>query len=153
MKIGHTNYIKQAENYVGQVPANKVNEIADYFKEGASPVDVMSKVRVNGQKLALNTIKTIYEHINLIEKTIINILNGSSIIYTLQEVEIPENQEELLNLLLEVIDLDGDNFTNVYDTEFEDLSLQINYVLNNILEINSSFEALKNSISINENII
>jgi len=163
MKIGHKDYTLKPEIFEGKIPSTEANIIADMYKLGYSENDVAGELRINGQKVSLSTIKVVYGHIETIEKTIVNILNGTSIIYNEaslfwvdEEIEslIPEDRDTLIQYLLTIIEYDKDNFLNVYYVDFIQLTAQIGHVVDNIISVqnkgNGTFEDLKNSIKMNE---
>lgn len=142
--LGHKNYTQPKETYQGFLPASKANEIANLFAAKKSEIDAFQTIRIDGQKINLSVIKEVYGHIRKIEETVVNILNGTSIIYEYnQSVLKPENTEELLELVMDVIMIDGNAFDNVYDCSFAELRSQIGLVVSNIIEVNDSFEKLK----------
>jgi len=49
--------------------------------------------------------------------------------------ELPTTYEELLNNLMLAIQLDGGNYTNVYDATFEELFVQIQHIVDNLISV------------------
>jgi hypothetical protein len=149
--MSHKDYTKQPEEFLGQLPSAYAMEIADLFANGKSNSDIQGIVRINGQKLSRGLTDTVVSHIKKIESTVVNILKGTSIIYTPPEIEdedgngtgtyawaspeVPTTYAELITVLMQVIALDGDNFSNVYDVaDFIELQTQIEHVVNNIIK-------------------
>lgn len=163
----HTDYTKTPETFLGLLPSANANDIADLFAEGQSVTSVLGSYRIKGQKLSDTLVKTVYNHIKEIEKTVVNILNGSSMVYSPPEIideegevigyawkapTIPTTRKELLTTLMEVVTLDSERLPNVYDADFTELVGQITHVVDNIISAQISngtgtFEDLKNALS------
>lgn len=153
----HKDYLKKQEEFNGLLPSINAIEVIDYYANGKSVADVQGMLRINGDKVSLLVINTVYGHIKTIEDTMIRMLNGTSIVYNppvndqgilvFQPLNLPNTIEELINNIMFVVSLDGDKFTNVYDASFEELVSQITKVINNILSAQSgSFEELRDCL-------
>lgn len=153
----HKDYLKQSESVNQLLPSANAIEVIDYYAAGKSPADVQGRLRINGNKINIIVIKTVYRHIRFIEKTMIEILDGTSKVYNppLDENEeplfialtLPLTKLELLNNVMFAIKLDKDKLVNVYDVDFKDLKVQISKMLENIIAAQSgTFEELKNSL-------
>lgn len=153
-KMGHTDFTIQPEHFTGLLPITQANEIADLFNQGKSVKEVQGTIRVNGSKVSIGVIKTVFGHIKQIEVMTVNILNGTSIIYnppiSYEEYDeegngigegvpaweipaLPTTKEELIVLMMQVVAIDWDKYTNVYDAVPEDVVGQVSHVLDNII--------------------
>ena len=81
-KLGHTDYTIQAEVFTGLLPSANAIEVSDMFLNKLSESDVQNKLRIDGKKISKSVINTVYVHIREIESTCINMLKGTSIVYT-----------------------------------------------------------------------
>ena len=140
----HKIYLNTRETFEGKLPSSLANDVADMYAQNKSITDVIHVLRVNGNKISHNVIETVYQHISEIEKTVVNLLNGTSDLYALDETAtIPETYSDLFDKVMNIVLLQGEEFTNVYDVSFEELNVQIKHVIDNIISINNTFEDLK----------
>ena len=135
----HKDYTVQPEQFEGIIPLNKIIEISDLYAEGKSPMDVVGLVRIDGKKIQPNVIKTVYTHIKEIENVAVNILNGTSSLYTPiieDDVElwsappIPTSPEELVEAIMFLLQME--DYVYIYDGTYEDLTPPISNIINNI---------------------
>lgn len=151
----HKDYLKKQETFSGQLPSVNAIEVINYFANGKSESDVQGLVRINGEKLSLTLIKTVFSHIKTIEETMVRMLNGTSVVYNPWEIDekgtlafkalsLPTNKTELISNIMFVVNLDSEKFTNVYDANFDELTVQITQIIDNIIEVQSgTFEQLR----------
>lgn len=155
--MGHRNYLKKQENFQGLLPSANAIEVIDYYAKGKSPADVQGLLRIDGKKVSLFVIKTVYKHIRAIEGIMIGILDGTSAVYNppLDEdnkplftaLTLPTTKLQVLNSVMFAINLKKDKFVNVYDVEFKDLKVQVTKMLDNIIKAQSgSFEDLRDAL-------
>jgi len=154
----HKDYTTTPESFIGQLPTVSANEISDLYAQGESPASVQGMVRINGQKLSRSLVNTVYGHIKIIEDTCVRILNGTSMVYSPPEImdssigefgeeisiptgtypwevpNIPIIKAELMGVLMQIIALEGDNFSNVYDATFTELISQIEHIVDNVIK-------------------
>ena len=146
----HKNYTILEEIHQGVLPQDSANTVSDYYKDGKSVAEVLGKLRIDGKKVNPSVIKEAYSHINTIEETVVRLLNGTSIIYLINNPpEIPNNLDDLKLIIADVVEIDKDKYSNVYDvSDLSELLSQINHVIDNIISINGNFAALKTAVQI-----
>lgn len=164
--IGHKDYTIQPEEFSGLLPSSKAIEVSDMFKEGKSAADVQGKLRVNDRKIAESVILTVYGHIKEIENTVVNMLNGTSLVYfplheDNQPIVDPETGVQLVDENNELMFEEGDHLWDAPDIPTSKEELLRNVMLAVQLDggnyanvYDASFEELTSQIShIIDNII